>query len=34
LVRFDDMTWHEAPASLPAASFERTDAMRVGMASE
>jgi AAA domain len=28
-VRFDGMTWHEAPASLPAASFERTEIYRI-----
>ncbi len=27
--RFDGMTWHEAPASLPAASFERAEVYRV-----
>jgi hypothetical protein len=28
-VRFDGMTWHEAPDALPAASFERTEVYRV-----
>lgn len=27
-VRFDGMTWHEAPAALPAASFERAEVYR------